>query len=210
MWQGAFNHFGISDVTDNQSNSYTMDREDQDATDRLANAAIYSDVDIGSPSGTFTITLNPAGTNNTYVEWIAVEFSGLLDISVLDKVNSANGTNSNPTVTSAATTQADELVLGCLGVTGSASLGIDLPAGYSQLYLHDSSSDTVGHLSAYKIVSATGAQTFDGGTVAGALPRWAICVATYKGTGGAPAIIDTGAIMKPKYRPRPFAPGIAR
>jgi len=183
MWQGASSPFAAGQVTDNQSNSYALDREHRDTVDGFASMGIFSDVDIGSPSGTFTVTLDPPGSNNTYVEWVAVEFSGLADSSVLDQVNSAIGTSSTPTVTSGTTTQADELVLGCLAVTGSSALGIDLPGGFSQLHLHDSSSDTIGHLSAYKIVSATGTQNFNGGTVAGALPRWAIGVATYKATG---------------------------
>lgn len=197
--------FTAGNVTDNQSgNVYGL--EVVTNIDAAA-IAIFGDISIGSPSGTFTLTLNPPGSSGCWVEWIGVEFSGLLN-DVGDKFSTATGNNQNPTVTTATTTLADELVLGVLAVISGAAIGIDLPGGYTQLHIHQSADDTIGHLSAYKIISATGAQTFDGGTI-DASRRWSIGIITYKDAGGGGAAVleqthyrwrnDDSGLVGPSY-----------
>src|SRR5262245_32432735 len=68
-------------VTENQGNSYTMD---VNIIVGAARNSIHSNIEIGSPSGTFTITVNPPTSSTDYFEFCGVEFSGLADASAVD------------------------------------------------------------------------------------------------------------------------------
>lgn len=169
--------FSGGEVTDNQSNTYGTHLVNVQPN---ACMAIFGDGAIGTPSGTFTITINPVGSSGIYAEWIAVEFSGI-DALVGDQLAYSTTTSNTPTVTSGTTTYADELVMGLFTSVAGSAAGIDPAAGYTTLHLHDTGSDTVVHYSAYKIVSSIGTQNFNAGTTNSSTAH-TIGVLTWKGT----------------------------
>lgn len=176
-------------VTDNQTgNTYALDAQlGPIGGGQTATASIYSCIELGATSGTFTITVNPAGAGD-YFEWIGVEFSGLVDSSGLDKAAANTGTNTLPTVTGLTTTQADELWIGVVGVTdnNAADISIDNPAGWIQISYVGNAAATIGFLASYKIVSVTATLTYDGGTLARTpVGGWAAAVTSYKGAAAA-------------------------
>lgn len=174
--------FVAGDVTDNQGvgNVYAMYKG---LTQPNASLGMHADLSVGATSGTFTLTINPLGSSGCWIEWIGVEFSDIDSGVTADKDADSVTSGSTPTVTTAATTYADELVLGILTTTSGGSAGIDPAAGYTTLYHHDTGADTVVHYSAFKIVSATGTQNFNGGTL-GSSAGYAISVVTFKATTG--------------------------
>ena len=175
-------------VTDNQGNTYTRAvRGPVHATNTVP--AIFYAENIGSPSGTFTVTVDPSGTGN-YIEFSAAEFSAMATSSSLDKTQTNEGDSATPTSgTTAATTQADELVLAVLATGNSSSaLGIDLPSGFTNITINQDESATVGHSFDYQIIAATGTQLADWGSVVVSNDPWSACIATFKAAGGAAAV----------------------
>ena len=176
-----------AEVTDNQSNTYARDAyigPNQPASPQAATCGIFSDIEIGSPSGTFTITINP-GNATDYFEWVGVEFSGLLDASALDITATNAGTDNSPLVSGGTTNQNDELWVGVCALTDELTdIGFDFPAGWTQLgNLVQDAATTIAFLSGYKIVSSTGTLAFDGGTTAYTATLangWVIAAAAYK------------------------------
>src|SRR5262245_30018896 len=149
------NDITTGQVTDNQSNFYTKRIGFGGPAPDRGDGAIHDSLSIGTPSGTFTVTINPSNASDWF-EGVAAEFSGLSGASSPDKTAVANGTNASPTVTGATTTQADELWLGLCSINDtSPPIGVDLPAGWTALgtVIQDANA-TIGHQAAYKIVSA--------------------------------------------------------
>lgn len=166
-------------VTDNQSNTYTKQAQ---MLDNKNQADLFADFSIGSPSGTFTVTVSPAFTSNNYITFVLLEISGLQTTSVLDQTATANiaspatSTTVGPTGTTA---QADELVVAVLSTeTGDTNLNLTVPSGYTEIATEQNGNSLAGHQSAYKIVTATGTQsatwTHDGTANTGSL------IATFK------------------------------
>src|SRR4030095_7539696 len=157
-------------VSNNQSDNIAQDvLADPTSITEDSSCGIFADVDIGTPSGgTYTVTVDPDNTTD-YFEWTGTEFSGLEDSGALDITATNNAIVSAPAVTGGTTSQADELWIGVMGVAGTAgqtNMGIDLPAGWNQIgnIIQDAYS-TVAYMAAYKIVSSTGALSFNGGTL---------------------------------------------
>jgi hypothetical protein len=124
-----------------------------------------------------------------YIEGSLAEFSGVATSGALDQqASNSNAGSATPTSgTTGATTEADSLVVACLACAGNTNdQGIDTPAatGFSNLHVHQSYFDTIGHSSDYKVVAATGAQSASWGTMNGSYP-WAAKIATFKGAGAA-------------------------
>lgn len=184
VWRSGGATVSAGGITDNQSNTYS--KADEGAIGSIC-AGIFYDEDIGSPSGTFTVTINP-DLASAYIEAVAIEVSGVADSSSLDQHNNATGNSSTPTVTSGTTAQADEFAVGALVVDDGSDAGIDTAAGWTTAHLHQSSGDTISAYQAYKVLSATGTQTFDGGTLSSSV-NWAIVVATFKGAASGSATL---------------------
>ncbi len=177
-------------VTDNQGNgSYPRAVRGPVHAINTVSGIFYAE-NIGSPSGTFTITVDPSGTGNL-IEFGAAEFSNMATSASLDKTQTNEGDSSTPTSgTTATTTQADELVLAVLATGNSSSaLGIDLPSGFTNITINQDEASTVGHSFDYKIVSATGTQLADWGSVVVSNDPWSGCIATFKAAGGGGATV---------------------
>lgn len=183
---------------DNQSNTYTeIDQATSGAGGTRIGAAMFYAKNIGSPSGTFTVTISslPSGAHTM---WIA-EVSGADTTAPLDKHsilgNPTNASTQNPTTSATgALAQAAEIVFGQTGTYPTFQSGgttsID-NAGYTQIIDTGTgeNTNTYGWGEAdYKIVAATTTQTLTWTTDYGANDCLA-SVATFKeaaGGGGDP------------------------
>lgn len=173
-------------ISDNQGNTYQLAAEngcDGGPGNHLCYAGIYYAENISS-SGTFTITVDPPNTGN-YIEWQAIEVSGLATSGAKDKTtsDSGGGIASDAAVgPTAATTVADELVIAVTSVSQSdTNLNITTPSGYTQIGLNNDANATIGYQSSYKIISSTGTQSaswsHDNNT---SNDEWAAAIATFK------------------------------
>jgi len=173
-------------VSDNQGNTYYEAITSDESGDAVA--SIWYAYNIGSPTGTFTVTINPAGTDD-YLAACAAEFSGLTTTDPKDVTVKSIGTNTSPVCGPTATTnQADELVIAVVQVSASdPTVGLDVPAttGYTNIEVEQDSSGIQGLSMDYKIVSSTGTQSAAWGTL-DATPSggWAGVIATFKAAGG--------------------------
>jgi hypothetical protein len=178
----------ISGVSDGGTNTYTKAVSDD----------TYSDVEIWYCSGivghaapTITASFVAAMAGTIYI----YEYSGLLTSAALDKTIAAHGdgaTSNTPTGTTAATTQASELVFAACGAfTGS---GTDLPtvgAGYGDFLVTNSTpttGQTISGAAQDKTVSATGTQTATFG-LAFSTTTWEMAIATFKASAGGSAVV---------------------
>lgn len=181
-----------SSCTDNQGNTYAKQIQFVDAKNQ---AEIWADFEIGTPSGTYTVTLAGNYNSGNYIALYLVEVSGLVTTGVLDQ--SATGTTAFPgTSTSvgptSATDTADELVMAVISFESTDSnLNITLPTGYTAIGVEQSSVGKAAIEACYKLVSATGTQSatwnHDGTANTGAV------LATFRAAtgGGASSVIDT-------------------
>ncbi len=118
------------------------------------------------------------------------EFSGLA-ASALDQMSSAVGSSATPSSGSVVTTQADELLMGAIGVN-SASTTFTAGAGYTALPSQGFSSTWQGTIyPEYRIVSTSGSYQADG--VLGTSAGWGAVIATYKAATGT-AITVSGTL----------------
>lgn len=115
-------------VTDNQGNTYTL------AAASTANngqqCGVWYAENIGSPSGTFTATLDPVSTGD-YPNLIALEVTGLATSSSFDQTNTATGNSTAPNSGSITPSQADELVIG-VACTGGTVASIAAAGGWTE------------------------------------------------------------------------------
>ena len=192
-WNSAA--FDLSAITDNQSNSYTINAESNissSGADTPFCGASITSAKVTTSSGTFTITVDPQDGSGNYMEWVVAEYSGLDATTHLHKTGTnsafaAAGTDANVTA-SAANTEANCLVLACCSVSNSdTNLNLsDPPAtGFTTLATNQDAQATIGFQSAYKIVSATETSsctwTHDNTSAEG----WAAALATYAAAAGA-------------------------
>lgn len=141
---------------------------------------------VGGSGHTLTIAYNDAV--GSAISCVLQEFTGIAT-SPLDRTVSAQGTSNTPSSgATAATAQADELVVGLVGWGGATSTAT-LGSGYTnlaQVALTDASSAMES-----KIVAATGAQT--AAMTLGASRDWAAICATFKAAAaGSSAAARTG------------------
>ncbi len=122
---------------------------------------------IVSGANTVHLSFISATGSTYYLQGQIFEWSGLTTSTPLDVSAISSGTGSTLTVTSAATSHANEIVIGSgVGIAGSLATG----AGYTPIdsgYLNDE----------FKAVSATGAQT---ATFTAAFGTWEINIATFQ------------------------------
>jgi hypothetical protein len=139
-------------------------------------------------TGTFTITATNAIANGAAISLIAQEFAGLDIAAPLDKTGVGTlATTAAPTASSAATTQADELVVASLLATGATGLSVGAGTGSGLSVPVTAQATAAIAAQAYKIVSANGAQS--GGFALGAARASLVQIATFKAAAvGAPGI----------------------
>lgn len=136
----------------------------------------------GNASNTFTINLTGSG----YAVAAVTVISGADTTSPLDKViTDATQFTTTPSITSAATTQADEIVIGAFGQVYNPSLTLTQSSGYTTQYDNFSSGANQTLTVGTKIVSATGAQTYAPSMNSPGPSYLDIAISTYKAaTGG--------------------------
>lgn len=176
-------------VTDNQGNSYTFSC----STDTAGNsqACLAKAFSIGSPSGTFTVTVNAAAS--TAFEVVAMEYTFPSAADVTKSANAASGTAD--TGTSAATAQADELSI-CVMSQSSADTNINVttPAGYTRRGVQQNANSTIGFEASDNVLSATGTQQCAWSHDTVGMAGWAAHLVTIK---AAASRARTGALYYP-------------
>lgn len=157
---------GFSGVTftpsDSRSNTWTQ------ATALVGDATTWVGVyyNLGGARGnTHTFTLGADTTAQFSI--VAIEITGHADASVLDQAASDSNTTGTASVTSSATTNANDLVIGAAVTRGASGTvnwnanGTITGSSGTDIVLDNNAGDTHGAGFAvwYRIVSATGAQT---------------------------------------------------
>jgi hypothetical protein len=189
FWGYNAGGYAATSVTDNQGNSYDLHSGllESGGTNRPQYACAIAT----TSSGTFTITINHSAGSDNYVIARATSFTGLLNNTV-DASDDTNGGPLSPAVatTTGATTQADELVIAVMTLTGSSGdLHISTPAtGYTEIAAEQSGFAVAAGEAGYKIISSIGTQSAtwthdDGGG------GWSAIIGTYKASavaGGPP------------------------
>lgn len=158
--------FQVASVTDNQGNSYSLMASSLtgNVSTGLVRVLLYGNTNIGNPSGTFTITVSPQASSNNFYVFGALEYSDVQDSGALD-VTATNGTVSPTDASvgpSAATAQANELVIAATALQADADSNVGLAApsaGYTQRFVEQDAAALVGCQVADKIVAATGTQS---------------------------------------------------
>ena len=186
--------FDLSSVADNQSNTYVIDKAQNDGSSSAKAEASITSSKVETSAGTFTVTISPQDTSGNYIEWIAAEFSGLVTTSWLDKTGSATTASGVTTITataSAQNSQADVLVLACfVDNVADPTCNITTPTGYTALFVNQDATATIGAQGSYKIVSAieTSAATWNFDNIAAGGSGAAI--ATFKAAAAAGQTLD--------------------
>ncbi len=160
----------VTSITDSQTNTYTRIRSTLYGSS--AECELWYAINI--TGGTLpTVTVNHTVSS---VAFTMREYSGLATVSPLDKGISAVATTGTAMSSgaTAATTQADELVLGYMASGGTTSY--TLGTGYGNLTQVSNSSVTSGL--EYLTVSSTGAQTSTATLSLSGV--WCMGVATFK------------------------------
>ena len=144
--------------------------------------AIFRLHNVSAGSKTITVSFSGPSFTLVYGAMVAHEVSGL-ENAAPDKTVSASGNGTAPvTSASGVLTQANNFVL---GVMSSQFGGIDLPSGFTNLYLDDSTAGTPPNSHDYKNVASTSSLTIDWGTLA-ATSDWAAVGAVYKDASATP------------------------
>lgn len=153
-------------VTDNKGNTYTKISQ-RAASDTVT---VFSCV-VATGGSSFTITVTSTAGN---VTTCAQEFDGFTGTPTLDQQATNRAfSNTNPTVTSAGTTVANELVVGSFS-SADTTTAVTLGAGYSSLVNKVGTNTQSGMES--KIISSTGAQTATDGSTHG---NWTASIVTF-------------------------------
>lgn len=144
--------------------------------------AIFRLHNVSAGSKTITVSFSGPGFANVYGAMRAYEVSGL-ENAAPDKTMSATGTSDTPATSASGTlTQTDNFILGAL----MAQFGsIDLPTGFTNLYLDDSTAGVPPNSHDYDNVSSTSSVTISWGTLA-ASSDWAAVGAVYKDASASP------------------------
>lgn len=168
-----------ADFTDNQGNTYQI------AAASLPNsgsATIAYAANIGSPSGTFTVTWNPT-TGASYLVFAITEWSGMATTSLLDGtfVDAASGTA--PTVATGTTTNANDLII-AVGYNDdqSATSTFTKDAAFTEEFIEQDATQYIVGEASYRIVSSTG--NYSSTWTTSNFP-WSAAIAAFKaGSGG--------------------------
>lgn len=157
----AFNPTFTLSVTDNQSGTWTVYQTQVTTGSTAANAFVAVCNNITMPNaGQLTITLTPSVP--VFYVWSMSEWSNVATSSPLrvTATNQATTSTSSLAVTTDATPQVGDLIVGSFKVETSATdAAIVTPSGYTSLVVsQDDAAENAGEAS-YKIVTANGAQS---------------------------------------------------
>lgn len=176
--------YAAGSVTDNQGNpAYTQ--AVQSVLNNRGRSAIFYAPNIGTPSGTFTITVNTtAGT--WFGTWTATSFTGMAAVPI-DVVTSGSGTSTTPSSGATATTaQASEVVAAVMqsrfSTPGTIAVETLSPAWVEEYEELDGTNTECGEGDT-RIVSAAAAMT--GNWTCSQNQTWTAAIATFKATASA-------------------------
>ncbi len=147
------------------------------------------------PAGLHSVTVNCGVGSNDYGQLFLSEFSGLVNVSVVDVTGSKTGDTTlgqfDTTINAGTTTQANELIIAAFSAGGATNLsnyfttGIVTPAGFTSIGYDPNArlgNRALSH--SYRIANTTGAQNVSWGTIAdpgaGEKLVWAANVASLK------------------------------
>jgi len=183
-WNGNNNaDWPWNGVTDNQGNVYQLAVKSAKGANG-GRCAVYYAENIGTPSGTFTVTVwpDPHG-GGSYIVAAAVEYSGMSGTLLLDKTATNSGSSTTPsTGTTAATTQATEVVAGVMAIlAGQASITVGV---VSPVFVEECEELSFAYMPGEgddRIVTSTGTQSCS--WTCATTGEWVACIATFKSTG---------------------------
>ncbi len=191
LW-GGWSSAETTSCTDSQGNSYSVD-----VNEYYSGAGLYTivcsahNVSALGTSDTITLTFS----SGTYgVSATVHEFSGLAAVATLDQVASNNGSSATPSSgNTATTTQAEELLVGAIGVSGPPTDSFTPGSGYTALSSVGFTGVWNGTIRPeYRIVSATGSYQADG--TLGTSRGWAAGIATYKAAAATTNVTVSGTL----------------
>jgi hypothetical protein len=161
-------------ISDTNGNSYAEAAAQTQTADGHQTRLFYAKNIAG---GANTVTAAFSGTNGH--PWLAIaEYSGLSTAAPLDTSAHAAGSSSSPSSGAApATSTANELVVGGLGLPSSTSATVTAGSGYA-LVAQDSTTGASRAAFEERIVSASAA--YAGTFVLSASANWSAVVATFK------------------------------
>ena len=183
---------GTVTVADNLGNTYVQDAE-QDQTDDLHRAWIFSAHNVTGGACTVTVTVSVSST----LRMCIAEYSGLATSSTLDKTATAQHAASTTPSSGATGTLLipDELVVGASTVAADSTYTAG--SGYTRRTSAPSNAGTARMAMEDKIVAATTGVTAD--WTLGASTPWAALVATYKAASAAAGQVP----YQPQYQSAP-------
>ncbi len=161
----------ISSVADTGGNTWTLDIGGANGADLIS---VYYSLTT-AVSGTLTVTMSASST----LVLSCLEFSGITAADVVAATSTGIGSNT-PTKTTAATTKANDVVVAWVSQQVNAPTFSAQTAGYNVQTQHSSNTAQPTTLqAAYKIVAATGTQTY--GLTSSSSLTWTEAIATFKG-----------------------------
>ncbi len=184
---------GPDKCEDTQANSYAIDITLYDSSTGM-HTTICSAHNVTPLSTSDTITLSSSVIVASGAAATAHEFSGLASSSPLDQTASASGSSTTPSSgNTAVTTQADELLIGAIGVGGPPTDGFTPGGGYTALTSAGFSGGFEGTIRPeYKIISVAGNYQADG--VLNPSRSWGAAIATYKAAASTTNITLSGTL----------------
>lgn len=193
-WSFNANNVPTISASDRYGNTYTSVAQ----TDEYANSYGYENIAIlvatvTTTGSNFNVTVTSA-SNKSYIEAVALEYSG---IGAIDIQNAVTGTSSTPNVaTLTSTNSANELIVSVLGVLTPFSKfnSINPAAGYTDDALQLDNSNYAAGEGSTNIVSVTGIQsnTWTISPTAGPW-AWAAGIATFRASITAPTVTTVAA-----------------
>lgn len=121
--------YAVLEVTDNQGNTYARRISAPDAGD--GNVEIWSAENIGTPSGTFTISINhESGSSENYGVAEAFEISGAAVSAVTEQTTSAGGSSPDDAAFSLTLVQANQIIFA--GAINSPGAIFSPPSNYTE------------------------------------------------------------------------------
>jgi len=142
------------------------------------NTEIWSDRSCAGGQTAVVVSFNAGtGTNPGQVVYVE-EWSGLTT-TPLDKTSGANGSSTTPSSgTTGTLTQANELVVGVIGVSGGSTVtvgGAPVPPWTNTAQINFTTNTAL--MAGYQVVSSTAGQTYSG--IVSIVAAWGACVATF-------------------------------
>lgn len=149
----------VSTVTDNQGNTYTAVVNEQDSTAANTFAGVYWCSSIGSPSGTFTVTMTPSNAVGNKVGGFILEVSGIGAVNQTGAANDGGLAPTSLTVTgSAQNTAANCLCVYSMVLKGAAGnlafFSAGATAGWTNSSVLNANDNGIESCAGYKVVTS--------------------------------------------------------